>query len=96
VAAAADRLARLPYADLGFARVDHHRPLRQGMRAVYRPGGTPGSASPSSASCCSGDDPVVLTGASDEQRAAVEAATGRARVGHDDLATRVRRDRNGS
>ena len=39
---AAARLARLPYADLGMARVDHHRALRQGMpEAVYGPGKTP-------------------------------------------------------
>ena len=32
-------LRRLPFADLGFARVDHHRGLRQGMpEAVYGPG----------------------------------------------------------
>jgi len=36
------RLRRLPFADLGFARVDHHRTLRQGMaEAVYAPGKTP-------------------------------------------------------
>ena len=36
------RLRRLPYADLGFARVDHHRRLRQGWaEAVYGPGKTP-------------------------------------------------------
>lgn len=36
------RLRRLPYADLGFARVDHHRALRQGhAEAVYGPGKTP-------------------------------------------------------
>jgi NCAIR mutase (PurE)-related protein len=35
-------LRRLPYADLGFARVDHHRSLRQGRaEAVYGPGKTP-------------------------------------------------------
>jgi len=35
------RLRRLPFADLGFARVDHHRALRQGMaEAVYAPGKT--------------------------------------------------------
>ena len=34
-------LRRLPWADLGFARVDHHRALRQGMaEAVYAPGKT--------------------------------------------------------
>lgn len=36
------RLRRLPYADLGFARVDHHRAVRQGhAEAVYGPGKTP-------------------------------------------------------
>ena len=76
VAAAADRLARLPYADLGFARVDHHRPLRQGMpEAVYGPGKTPDQCVAIVGELLhGGDDPVVLTRASDEQRAAVEAA----------------------
>ena len=33
------RLRRLPFADLGFARVDHHRQLRPGLpEAVYGPG----------------------------------------------------------
>jgi NCAIR mutase (PurE)-related protein len=33
---------RLPFADLGFARVDHHRALRQGRaETVYGPGKTP-------------------------------------------------------
>lgn len=36
------RLRRLPFADLGFAKVDHHRNLRQGLpEAVYGPGKTP-------------------------------------------------------
>jgi NCAIR mutase (PurE)-related protein len=36
------RLRRLPFADLGFARVDHHRRVRQGIaEAVYGPGKTP-------------------------------------------------------
>ena len=35
------RLKRLPFADLGYAKVDHHRALRQGMaEAVYAPGKT--------------------------------------------------------
>jgi NCAIR mutase (PurE)-related protein len=42
---AVDELRRLPFADLGFARVDHHRQLRQGMaEAVYGPGKTPDQA----------------------------------------------------
>ena len=36
------QLRRLPYSDLGFARVDHHRDLRLGIpEAVYGPGKTP-------------------------------------------------------
>ena len=39
---AVTRLRRLPFADLGFARVDHHRALRQRMgEAVYAPGKSP-------------------------------------------------------
>jgi pyridinium-3,5-biscarboxylic acid mononucleotide synthase len=40
------RLRRLPVADLGFARVDHHRALRQGLaEAVYGPGKEPAQVS---------------------------------------------------
>ena len=42
VEAAAARLAGLPYEDLGFAKVDHHRALRAGgPEAVFCPGKTP-------------------------------------------------------
>jgi hypothetical protein len=38
---AVQQLRRLPFADLGFAKVDHHRSLRQGFpEAVYGPGKT--------------------------------------------------------
>ena len=40
--AALTRLARLPFADLGHTKVDHHRALRQGLpEAIYGPGKTP-------------------------------------------------------
>ncbi|MBI2815979.1 MAG: nickel pincer cofactor biosynthesis protein LarB [Acidobacteria bacterium] len=40
--AAAERLQHLPDEDLGFAKIDHHRVLRQGMpETVYAPGKTP-------------------------------------------------------
>jgi pyridinium-3,5-biscarboxylic acid mononucleotide synthase len=73
---AANALARLPYSDLGFARVDHHRPLRQGMsEAVYGPGKTPAQCAAIVTELLSqGDDPVVLTRASTEQLAAALAA----------------------
>ena len=71
--AAVARLRRLPFADLGFARVDHHRALRQGLaEAVYAPGKSPEHcaeivaellAEPASAA-------VLLTRADDEQAAA--------------------------
>ncbi len=39
---AAERLKHLPFEDLGFAKIDHHRQLRQGMpETVYGAGKTP-------------------------------------------------------
>ncbi len=41
VDAATERLRSLPYEDVGFARIDHHRGLRQGLpEVVYCPGKT--------------------------------------------------------
>lgn len=70
---AVDRLRHLPYADLGFARIDHHRPLRQGMaEAVYGPGKTPETCSAIVAELLAvpADAPVLLTRANDDQVAA--------------------------
>ncbi len=37
-----DRLKNLPFEDLGFARVDHHRALRQGFpEVIFAPGKKP-------------------------------------------------------
>jgi NCAIR mutase (PurE)-related protein len=70
------RLRRLPFADLGFARVDHHRALRQHMaEAVYGPGKTPEQCAAIIAELLrGGDGPVVLTRASEDQAAAAMAA----------------------
>ena len=75
------RLRRLPYADLGFARVDHHRDLRVGMpEAVFAPGKTPERcASIVEELLRASDGPVLLTRAGDEQvkaASAVAAALG--------------------
>ena len=69
-------LRRLPFADLGFARVDHHRALRQGLpEAVYGPGKTPEHAAAIVGELLDGGaSPVLLTRASDEQAAAALAA----------------------
>lgn len=79
------RLRRLPFADLGFARVDHHRQLRQGMaEAVYAPGKTPGQCAAIVSELLSepGSSPVLLTRASDDQaEAALARSPGGARRG---------------
>jgi NCAIR mutase (PurE)-related protein len=42
VEAALDRMRHLPFEDLGFAKVDHHRALRQGMpEVIFAQGKTP-------------------------------------------------------
>ncbi|MBW8825094.1 MAG: nickel pincer cofactor biosynthesis protein LarB [Acidobacteria bacterium] len=70
-------LRRLPWVDLGFARVDHHRALRQGMEeAVYGPGKTPEQAAAIVTELLEGaGGPVILTRASPEQIAAVPPGT---------------------
>jgi pyridinium-3,5-biscarboxylic acid mononucleotide synthase len=69
------QLRRLPYSDLGFARVDLHRDLRQGMpEAVYGPGKTPEHCAAVVAELLRGTDgPVLLTRATDAQVKAVSA-----------------------
>jgi NCAIR mutase (PurE)-related protein len=77
-------LRRLPYADLGFARVDHHRALRQGVaEAVYAPGKTPAQCAAIVAELLDGSDaPVLVTRASSEQaRATLDANLGGAQHG---------------
>src|SRR3954467_14299368 len=79
------QLRRLPFADLGFARVDHHRALRQGRaETVYGPGKTPDQCAAIVAELLrSGDSPVLLTRAtpiqidvaSDQNPGAVVRAT---------------------
>ena len=72
------QLRRLPYSDLGFARVDHHRDLRLGMpEAVYGPGKTPEHCAAVVAELLSATDgPVLLTRATEAQVKAVTAAAG--------------------
>ena len=70
-------LRRLPFADLGFARVDHHRALRQGMaEAVYAPGKTAAHCAAIVAELLADDaaGPVLLTRADDAQADAALAA----------------------
>ena len=70
------RLRRLPYADLGFARVDHHRALRQGLpEAVYAPGKAVAHVVAIVGELLEhGTGPVLVTRANDDQAAAALAA----------------------
>ena len=70
--AAVAELQRLPWADLGFARVDHHRSLRQPVaEAVYAPGKTAEQCGAIVRELLARDGgPVLLTRATDEQIAA--------------------------
>jgi pyridinium-3,5-biscarboxylic acid mononucleotide synthase len=72
------RLRRLPFADLGYARVDHHRSIRQRVgEAVYGPGKTPEQCAciVGELLCEPGNGPVVLTRAVPAQVDAVLAAS---------------------
>jgi len=75
------KLRRLPFTDLGFARVDHHRQLRQGLpEAVYAPGKTAEQCAELVAELLAEPNggPVLLTRADDAQ---IKAALARNRGG---------------
>jgi NCAIR mutase (PurE)-related protein len=83
---AVTRLARLPFEDLGFARVDHHRALRGGPEVVYAPGKTPAETAAVVASLLGQEaSPVLVTrataGHADAVREVAPAATWHPRSG---------------
>ncbi len=74
---AVTRLASLPFEDLGFARVDHHRSLRgHGPEAVYARGKLPGEvAAITAALLAGGGAPILVTKATQAHAdAALEVA----------------------
>lgn len=76
-------LRQLPFADLGFARVDHHRQLRQGLaEVVYGPGKSPAQSAAIVAELlhASPEGPVLLTRADPLQVDAAAAANPGAQV----------------
>ena len=75
-AAALDRLAHLPYRDLGFARIDNHRELRQGApEAVLAEGKAPAEVEAIvAAMMVDGAGSVLVTRADAAARAAVHRA----------------------
>src|SRR5438094_6318368 len=69
------RLRTLPYEDLGFARVDHHRALRGGApEAIFCPGKTPAQVVAIAQRLAAHHPNILATRASDEVVAAIAAS----------------------
>jgi pyridinium-3,5-biscarboxylic acid mononucleotide synthase len=76
---AVERLRHLPFEDLGFAKLDHHRALRQGMpEVIFAPGKTPSQVADLFGRLAAHAGNVLATRASEKQYAAVAAITPRA------------------
>ena len=76
---AVERLRHLPFEDLGFAKLDHHRALRQGMpEVIFAQGKTPRQVADIFTRLAAHGGNVLATRASEEQYAAVAAAMPRA------------------
>jgi NCAIR mutase (PurE)-related protein len=76
---AVERLRHLPFEDLGFAKLDHHRALRQGMpEVIFAEGKTPSQVADIFTRIAAHGGNVLATRATEEQYAAVAAALARA------------------
>jgi len=77
---AATRLATLPYEDLGFAKIDHHRALRRGFpEAVFGAGKTPEQIAAIVERIAAREQPVLVTRTGREAYERVVAVRGEAR-----------------
>ena len=73
-AEALTRLAKLPYEDAGFAKIDHHRSLRLGLpEVIYAAGKTPAQVAGIFERMAAAGGDVIATRASVEAYAAVQA-----------------------
>src|ERR1700688_3438201 len=76
---AVDRLRHLPFEDLGFAKVDHHRLLRVGMpEVIFGQGKTPVQIGQIFSRLAKHEGNILATRASKEQFAAVKKKARRA------------------
>jgi pyridinium-3,5-biscarboxylic acid mononucleotide synthase len=76
---AVERLRHLPFEDLGFAKLDHHRALRQGMpEVIFAQGKAPRQVADIFTRLAAHDGNVLATRATEEQYAAVATAVPRA------------------
>ena len=70
------QLASLPYEELGFAKLDHHRALRRGFpEVVFGPGKTPGQVAEIVERLASRSDKVMVTKVTEECFNAVRSHT---------------------
>ena len=71
---AVERLRHLPFEDLGFAKIDHHRALRHGMpEVIFAQGKTPSQVAEIFRRLAAHGGNVLATRATEEQYAAVAA-----------------------
>jgi pyridinium-3,5-biscarboxylic acid mononucleotide synthase len=91
---AVERLRHLPYEDLGFAKLDHHRALRQGMpEVIFAQGKTPRQIAEIFTRLAAHGGNVLATRATEEQYAAVAEAMPRAEYRSLARAIVLKRDR---
>jgi NCAIR mutase (PurE)-related protein len=91
---AVQRLRHLPFEDLGFAKVDHHRALRQGMpEVIFSQGKTPRQVAEIFAHLAEHGGNVLATRATDEQFTAVKARMEKAEYRPRARAIILKRDR---
>jgi len=77
--AAVERLRHLPFEDLGFAKLDHHRALRQGMpEVIFAQGKPPRQVADIFTRLAAHGGNILATRATEEQYAAVAAAVDQA------------------
>ncbi len=91
---AVERLRHLPFEDLGFAKLDHHRALRQGMpEVIFAQGKTPRQIAEIFTRLAAHGGNVLATRATEEQYAAVADAMPRAEYRPLARAVVLKRDR---
>jgi pyridinium-3,5-biscarboxylic acid mononucleotide synthase len=91
---AVERLRHLPFEDLGFAKLDHHRALRQGMpEVIFAQGKAPRQVADIFRRLAAHGGNVLATRATEEQYAAVAAGVDRAEYRSLARAIVLKRDR---
>jgi pyridinium-3,5-biscarboxylic acid mononucleotide synthase len=91
---AVNRLRHLPFEDLGFAKLDHHRALRQGMpEVILAEGKTPRQTAEIFSRLAAHGDNVLATRATEEQYRAVAAKVSEAEYRSLARAIVLKRDR---